>query len=37
MRSNLFEAVKKIPLEQVLREYFPTIELKRVNNELRPA
>src|SRR4029453_14146388 len=35
--SELFERVKEIPLEQVLREYFPSVELKRSGRDLVSA
>jgi CHC2 zinc finger/Protein of unknown function (DUF3631) len=35
--SELFERVKEIPLKQVLREYFPSVDLKRSGRDLVSA
>jgi hypothetical protein len=37
MSTDLFARVKEIPLEQVIREYFPSVELKRSGRDLVSA
>jgi putative DNA primase/helicase len=37
MSTDLFARVREIPLEQVLREYFPSVELKRSGRDLVSA
>ena len=33
--SEIFERVREIPIEAVIREYFPSLELKRSGHDLR--
>ena len=34
MNSDVFERVKEIPIESVLREYFPSLDLKRAGQDV---
>jgi hypothetical protein len=33
MSGDLFERVRAIPIHQVIREYYPTLELKRSGHD----